>query len=249
MQEKDYFTSRATVRRFKANAPDKALVDSILEKAMRAPTTGNMQLYSAVVSRNPEKLNALRGAHFNQPASQAPLLITVLADVRRFERWCEVSDAQPEFRNLQGLTAAVLDAALFAQQFTAAAEMKGLGTCWLGTTTYNAPEIAEALNLPKGVVPVGTLAVGYPDETPEQCERLPLQAVVYEEEYPEFSDAEIRTLYSAKDDFPANARFVEENGKQTLAQVFTDIRYPASTSEPFSAKFADFLRAQGFRLG
>lgn len=244
----DYFSSRATVRSFSPEAPSRELISDILARAMRAPTTGNMQLYSAVVTTAPERLEALRGAHFNQPASMAPVLVTVCADVRRFERWCELSDAVPAFRNAQGLMAAVLDAALYAQQVTTIAEMEGLGTCWLGTTTYNAPEIASMLRLPEGVVPVGTLAIGRPQERPQQCERLPLEAVAYDEEYPAFTDSEILELYKAKDDFPANAKFVEENGKRTLAQVFTDVRYPRSTSDPFSVKFLDFLRGQGFDI-
>lgn len=243
-----YFSNRATVRNFTPELPPRELLDSMFEQAMRAPTTGNMQLYSAIVTSDPERLEALRAAHFRQPASMAPVLITICADVRRFERWCELSNAQPAFRNLQGLMAAILDASLFAQQLTVIAEMNGLGTCWLGTTTYNAPEIAEMLRLPKGVVPIGTLAVGYPAVSPEQCERLPLEAVVYDEVYPDHTDTEITTLFRSKDEFPANAQFVAENGKQTLAQVFTDIRYPKSTSDPFSKKFHDFLIAQGFEL-
>lgn len=244
----EYFKTRRTVRSFTPEVPSKALINEILELAMRAPTTGNMQLYSVVITRDPEKLEALRPAHFRQPASMAPVLLTVCADVRRFERWCEVTDAKPAFRNLQGLTAAVLDAALLAQQITTVAEMKGLGTCWLGTTTYNAPEIAEALHLPDGVVPIGTLAVGYPQDEPAQCERLPLEAWAYEEEYPAHTDEDIKRLYSVKDEWPDNAVFVKENNKQTLAQVFTDVRYPAATSEPFSKKFLDYLRATGFTL-
>ncbi|MCM1319160.1 MAG: nitroreductase family protein [Muribaculaceae bacterium] len=243
-----YFKERRTVRNFRDDAPTPELINEILELAMRAPTTGNMQLYSVVLTRDPKRLASLRPAHFNQPASMAPLLITVCADVNRFEHWCKVSDATPEFRNLQGLIAAVLDASLLAQQIITIAEMKGLGTCWLGTTTYNAPEIAEALHLPQGVVPVGTISMGWPQEKPEQCERLPLNAWAYEEQYPQFTDEQIKQLYSAKDDFAPNRPFIEANGKQTLAQVFTDVRYPASTSNPFSDKFLTFLRTAGFKI-
>jgi len=244
----EYFNSRRSVRSFKEQAPEPALIDAILRLAMRAPNTGNMQLYSVIITRDKQALKALRPAHFCQPASMAPVLITVCADVRRFERWCQVSNAVPEFRNLQGLTAAVIDASLLAQQITTVAEMKGLGTCWLGTTTYNAPEIAEVLHLPQGVVPVGTLAMGWPEGDTAQCERLPLEAWAYHETYPDFSDADIKRLYAVKDDLAENQKFVEENGKQTLAQVFTDVRYPASNSEPFSTKFKDYLLKAGFRL-
>lgn len=247
-EKHSYFANRRTVRTFTAEVPSRELINTILKDAMRAPNTGNMQLYSAIVTRSDDGLAALRPAHFNQPASMAPVLITVCADVNRFERWCEVSDAKPEFRNLQGLTAAVIDASIFAQQIITIAEINGLGACWLGTTTYNAPEIAEILDLPAGVVPVGCIALGYPEDTPAQCERLPLEAVVYDEKYPDFTDAEIKELYRAKDDFPGNAPFIAENGKKTLAQVFTDVRYPASNSGPFSSKFHNYLIKAGFRL-
>ncbi len=245
---KEYFAGRRTVRAFSDEIPSHELLNSILSDAMRAPNTGNMQLYSVIVTRDPERLAALRPAHFNQPASMAPVLLTVCADVRRFERWCEVSGAQPEFRNLQGLVAAIIDASIYAQQIITIAEMHGLGTCWLGTTTYNASEIAAALCLPEGVVPVGCIALGYPEGETAQCERLPLEAVAYEERYPDFSDDRIRDLYRAKDEFPDNRKFVTENGKQTLAQVFTDVRYPASNSNPFSDKFLQYLRSAGFKI-
>lgn len=248
MENTKYFRERRTVRSFTDRIPTPEMIDAILEDASRAPTTGNMQLYSVVITRREDKLEALRKAHFCQPASMAPVLLTVCADVRRFEQWCEASDATPVFRNLQGLMAAILDASLLAQQITTIAEMQGLGTCWLGTTTYNAPEIAEALHLPKGVVPVGTLAVGYPQALPEQCERLPLKAWAYDEQYPELTDTQVKELYAVKDEWPANKAFVAENDKKTLAQVFTDIRYPGSTSEPFSQKFLQYLRDAGFEI-
>lgn len=248
MQDFSYFKERRTVRSFKEEAPSGELINEILKLAQRAPTTGGMQLYSVVVTRSAEGLEALRPAHFRQPASMAPVLITVCADVRRFEQWCAASNAVPEFRNLQGLMAAILDASLLAQQITTVAEMKGLGTCWLGTTTYNAQEIAKALDLPEGVVPVGTLAVGFPASTPDQCERLPLEAWVHEEKYPARTDAEVKELYAVKDTWPENQKFVAENNKESLAQVFTDVRYPASNSEPFSVKFLEYLRTAGFKI-
>jgi len=52
-----------------------------------------------------------------------------------------------------------IDALLVAQTVCIAAESKGLGICYLGTTTYNAHKIIELLNLPKGVVPVTTVTI------------------------------------------------------------------------------------------
>lgn len=243
-----YFTNRRTIREFTDKTPDPVLINSILESAMRAPTTGNMQLYSVVVTTSASGLESLRPLHFNQPASMAPVLLTICADVARFERWCRLSNAKPEFKNMQGLMAAIFDATLLAGQITSIAEIQGLGTCWLGTTTYNAPEIAQALHLPKGVVPIATLAMGYPANIPDQCERLPLDAWCHSEKYNLVSDQEILELYRVKDESEQNKIFVTENGKETLAQVFTDVRYPVTASDPFSEKFMTFLRDTGFKL-
>ncbi len=245
----DYFRNRTTVRHFSSEAPGRELVRNIVEAALRAPNTGNMQLYSVIETRDPENLRLMAPMHFNQPAATgAPVILTVCADVKRFERWCEVSDAVPAMRNLQMLLAAVTDASILAQQIVTIAEMEGLGTCYLGTVAYNAPEIAALLDLPDGVVPVAAVALGYPAAKAEKCERLPLDAVLHSERYNHPGDEEIKSLYSAKDDFAPNRKFIEENGKATLAQVFTDIRYPASNNIPFSRKLADFLKTQKFEL-
>ena len=138
---------------------------------------------------------------------------------------------------------AATDAVILAQQITTIAEMNGLGTCYLGTVTYNAPEISELLKLPELVVPVASLAIGYPEEgAVEITERLPLEAWVHEEVYRNDSDERIIELMKAKDDYEPNKKFVEENGKQSLAQVFTDIRYPRSMNESVSEKLLKLLK-------
>lgn len=244
-----YFHNRRTVRQFRAEAPSEAMIAEIVEAATKAPNTGNMQLYSVVESRSKEQLSRLAPTHFNQPAAvSAPVLLTVCADVHRFERWCEVSSAEPAMRNLQMLLAAIIDAVALSQQIVTVAELSGLGTCYLGTVTYNAPQIAEILRLPSGVVPVCCLAVGYPAAEGVESERLPVDGILYHETYPALADEEIRRIYSAKDCYEPNRKFVEENGKESLAQVFTDVRYPKRNNEPFSEVFMNFLRAQGFNL-
>ena len=74
--------------------------------------------------------------------------------------------------------------------------MNGLGICYLGTTIYTAGMIAEILELPKGVIPVTTIVLGYPDESPELTDRLPLEAVVHYEKYTDYTAAEIDELWA-----------------------------------------------------
>ena len=136
---------------------------------------------------------------------------------------------------------------LFAQSFCDAAEEKGLGICYLGTTTYNADQIIEALDLPRLVVPIVTVTVGYPAEPlPAQSERLPLSAIVHAERYNDYTSDSIDAFYAEKESLSVNQRFVKENGKETLAQVFTDVRYTKANNLHFSAVFLQVLRDQGF---
>lgn len=241
------FANRRSIRKYSDREVSQELLDSILEAAMRAPTCGNMQLYSVIVTRSEEGKRALAPAHFNQPmVTGAPVVLTVCADYNRFTRWCELSDADPGYDNFLSFMSAMSDATIFAQQIVAIAESKGLGTCYLGTVTYNADKISEILHLPDLCVPVACITLGWPDEEGVETERLPLRAVVHEERYRADSDEEIIELFKAKDDYEPNRKFIEENGKSTLAQVFTDIRYPRAMNEDFSRTFLSLLRTKRF---
>ncbi|MGE5348725.1 MAG: NADPH-dependent oxidoreductase, partial [Actinomycetota bacterium] len=81
---------------------------------------------------------------------------------------------------------------------------------------------------------------------PEQPDRLPLDAVVHHETYRDYTADLIDDLYRAKDAREDNLQFIAENGKKTLAQVFTDVRYKKTDNEYFSGKFLDVIRKQGF---
>lgn len=250
MNPDQYFSTRRTVRAYDLSRPvPAALLRTIAEKAMRAPNTGNMQLYSVVATTDPEGIAALAPCHFSQPAAKgAGALLTFCLDLNRYDRWCRMGGAVPGMGNLQGFTWGVMDTAIFAQQFCTIAEMEGLGTCYLGTTTYNAPEISRLLHLPEGVVPVITLAVGWPAEEPELTERLPVDCIFHEGAYRTLSDAELSDAYAEKENREDSRRFVAENAKRNLAQVFAEVRYPRAANEQFSAVYRDFLRARGIEL-
>lgn len=156
-----------------------------------------MQLYSLVVTRDAALRGRLAPCHFNQPmVTQAPCVVTVCADVHRFSMWCRQRDADPAYDNFAWFLNAATDALLAAQNLCVEAELKGLGICYLGTTIYTAGEIADILELPKGVIPLTTVVVGYPDESPELTDRLPLEGVVHYEKYTDYTAAEIDELWA-----------------------------------------------------
>lgn len=247
MELEKYFKNRRTIRKYSSREVSDELLQNIIEQASHAPTTGNMQLYSVVVTRSKEGKEKLSPAHFNQPSVLgSSVVLTFCADYNRFEKWCDVSNATPGYRNFQSFMTAFLDTVIFAQQFCTIAEMHGLGCCYLGTTTYNAPQIAEALNLPDRVVPITTLTVGYPEGEATLSDRIPVNAIIHNECYSDYSDDEIRAMYAEKEAREDSKAYVAENGKQTLAQVFTDVRYTKEANEHFSKVYRAFIESKGY---
>ncbi len=241
-----YFANRRTVRRYTAQEVAPELLTQLLEEATHAPNTGNMQLYSVIVTRSEEGKRALAPLHFNQPAATGcSVLLTFCIDINRFNLWCKEGNADAGFGNLQMLLAGAIDASLFAQQFNTLAEMHGLGCCYLGTTAYNAPELAKVLELPDGVVPLVSLTVGYPEGEAPLSDRLPLEAIVHDEKYRQYTPEQIREIYAGQENSADSKRFIEENGKSTLAQVFAEVRYPRATNEAFSKTLQEYLE-KGF---
>ena len=138
------------------------------------------------------------------------------------------------------------DALLAAQNLCVEAEMNGLGICYLGTTIYTAGMIAEILELPKGVIPVTTIVLGYPDESPELTDRLPLEAVVHYEKYTDYTAAEIDELWAEREESELTKRLLEENGLPNLAQIFTQRRYVREDNLSISNSYFALLKEKGF---
>lgn len=238
---------RRTIRRYQEKDVTPALLNELMEIACRASTVGNMQTYSVVITRDAAMKEKLSPAHFNQPmVKKAPVVLTFCVDLNRFSKWCEQRQAIPGYDNLQWFVTGAVDALLAAQTFCVAAEEKGLGICYLGTTTYNPNQIIDALQLPKLVFPITTITLGWPDELPEQVDRLPLEAILHQETYHDYSVEDIDRLYAYKESLPENLNFIAENNKETLAQVFTDVRYKKADSEFFSEILLETLKKQGF---
>lgn len=239
--------NRRTIRKYKQDDVPAALLNELLEESFRASTMGNMQLYSVVVTRDAEMKSRLAPAHFNQPmVTSAPVVLTFCADFNRFSKWCEQRKAVPGYNNFISFLNAATDALLVTQNFCTLAEEAGLGICYLGTTIYNPDQIIDLLELPELVVPVATITVGYPDECPEQPDRLPVQGIIHEEKYQDYTPSMIDQIYAYKEALLENKHFVEINHTETLAQIFTDIRYKKADNEFMSEGLKKVLKRQGF---
>jgi len=237
--------TRKTIRKYTNKDVSEDLLKTLLEKAERTPTMGNLQLYSVVITRNEEKKAQLAPAHFNQPMVMgAPVVLTLCADFRRTTLWAENRKATPGYDNFLSFLNAATDALLYCQTFCNLAEEEGLGTCFLGTTIYNPKTIIEALQLPRLVMPVATITLGWPAEDPALTDRLPIDSIIHHETYEDYTPDRIDAFYTPKEQLEENKHFVEINNKETLAQVFTDLRYTKEANEAISKALLETLKEQ-----
>lgn len=239
--------TRRSIRKYSDKPVSDELLTRLVALAERTQTMGNLQLYSVVVTRDKKIKEQLAPAHFNQPmVTAAPVVLTVCADFRRTSTWAENRCATPGYNNFLSFLNAATDALLFTQTLCCLADEEGLGYCWLGTTVYQPQSIIDTLHLPRLVFPIATLTLGWPDENPPLSDRLPVEAIIHKEIFRDYTPELIDDFYTAKEQLPENKEFVKINNKETLAQIFTDIRYTKKDNEAMSETVINALKQQGF---
>ena len=239
--------TRRTIRKYTTQEVSDELLNRLMTEAARTQTMGNLQLYSVIVTRSAEMKAKLAPAHFNQPMVEgAPVVLTICADFNRTSFWAKCRQAEPGYNNFLSYVNAATDALLYTQTLCNLMDEAGLGYCYLGTTVYQPQQIIDTLQLPKLVMPVATLTVGWPDEAPTLSDRLPLESFVHQETYHDYLASDIDTYYKYKENLEENQNFVKINHKETLAQIFTDIRYTRKDNEAMSEALLVALKAQGF---
>ena len=242
-----HILTRRTIRKYADRAVSDELLNRLLSEAARTQTMGNLQLYSVVVTRDAAMKERLSPAHFDQPmVREAPVVLTICADFNRTSQWALNRKATPGYNNFLSFINAATDALLFTQTLCNLMDEEGLGYCYLGTTVYMLQMIIDTLQLPRLVMPVATLTVGWPAEEPPLSDRLPLDSFVHSETYRDYTPQDIDIYYYNKEHLPENIHFCEINQKETLAQIFTDIRYTRKDNEAMSEGLLQALRHQGF---
>jgi len=242
-----FINQHRSIRNFSDRPIEHEILENILYAGTRASTTGNMQVYSIIVTSENKIKEQLWEAHFKQNmVKQAPIIITFCADFNRFIKWCQLNRAIPGYDNFLSFFTAAIDALLASQNVALAAETYSLGICYLGTTIYSAKKIIDILNIPKFVVPVASIVIGYPAESPDLTDRLPLNGILHFEKYIDYSAERINEIFLEKESSDLTAKLLIENNKETLAQIFTDNRYSKKDNVLFSQLFLKVIEEQGF---
>ena len=194
--------SHRSVRGYRPDALPAGTLETLIAAAQSAATSSNLQTWSVVAVTNPAvKAELAKVANNQKHIEQCPLFLVWLADVSRNERL-----ATEEGVTLEGLPfletflVAAIDAALAAQNAVVAAESLGLSNVYIGALRNNPQRVAELLGLPKGVMGVFGLCIGYaaPDVTNEVKPRLSQPAILYHGVYGNAQERELRAAYDAE---------------------------------------------------
>ncbi len=176
-----------SIREYKEKIPSEEEITTVVRAGQQAPFAS--QMYSILLSRKQQ----------THPF-HAPLLFTICVDAHKFELIMEKRNWDMVSNDLTILLFGIQDAAYMAQNMVTAGESMGLGSCFLGSAPYRADKIAEKYKLPKRVLPLVQLAMGYPAEDPPPRPRYPLEYTLFEGEYPDLSDKKIRRAMEQMDE-------------------------------------------------
>ncbi|MBS3782123.1 MAG: nitroreductase family protein [Candidatus Thermoplasmatota archaeon] len=179
--------SHRSIRKYE----DESLPDEDIEKIVKAGRQAAFvsQMYSVIMEREKDDI-----------PFGAPVMFTICVDIYKLEKMMEKRDWDLITNDLTLLLFGIQDASYMAQNMVIAAESMGLGTCYLGSPVRTARNLKEKYDLPDKVFPLVQLVVGYPAEDPPTRPRYPLDFVLFEDEYPEFSEKKIEKAMEEMDE-------------------------------------------------
>ena len=225
--------SHTSVRRFKEEAIPQEDLNTILSAGQMASSWKNFQSYSVIVVRSQEKKDALFELVPQEAIRQSAAFLLFVGDLNRAEKGARLHTDTFQPKGVEGLLITSVDAALAGQNTLLAAESLGYGGVIIGLVRYKSVEIAELFNLPDYTYPVFGIALGVPNQKHDVKPRLPLENVVFEEEYQEQTSEAIEAYDRVQTEY-AGVR-ATTTWSQRLAEQFGQPE-PSSTRENLEQK-------------
>jgi nitroreductase len=191
---------RESIRSYHKKEIDKETLDKIIEAGIRAPTSGNLQPYSIIISRDEEKkafMSKVTGMKFIE---EADLLMFFILDYARLKRWSDINKAPFQMgKSFRHFLTSVHDVICCAENIVIASESLGIGSVYIGRVIELYQDLKKILQLPKLTFPVALLCLGYPNKKRNQkSSRLSHEAIVHSETYQVAKDEKITNWFDEK---------------------------------------------------
>ena len=192
----ELLSKRKSVRVYERKKISQEARDTILTATMRAPTAGNMMLYSIIEVKDQIAKDQLVKTCDNQPfIAKAPFVLLFLADYQRWYDYYHVSGVEQHCRKKgiamrqpqEGdLFLACCDALIAAQTAVIAAESLGIGSCYIGDIMENYQKHKALFKLPRYVFPITLVCFGYPTRRQQErvlTQRFDKKFILFEDHY------------------------------------------------------------------
>jgi nitroreductase len=207
-QVMDILLSRKSIRAYEKQAVEPDVRAAILKATLRAPTAGNMMLYSIIDVTDQSFKDRLVKTCDNQPLiARAPMVWLFLADYQRWQDYFVHSNVENLEKSMRlpeegDLFLACCDALIAAQNAVIAAESFGLGSCYIGDIIENYEIHKEMFDLPQYVFPICMLVFGYPTQQQKDREmttRFDEKFVVFENKYRQLNSDEFDEMFAERE--------------------------------------------------
>ena len=202
---------RRSVRSYDDRPIGRSTVDAIIQAAMRAPSAGNLMLYSILEIEDQALKEQLAESCDHQPfIARAPLLLLFLAD---YQRWMDIfhasdvrslceSEGRPMRHPREGdLLLACCDALIAAHTAVVAAESLGIGSCYIGDILERYEVHRELLGLPRYALPITLVCFGYPTQAARErtlTPRFPQSCIHFKDRYRRLDEDEIQGMLESR---------------------------------------------------
>jgi FMN reductase (NADPH)/FMN reductase [NAD(P)H] len=225
--------------------------DLLLQATLRAPTAGNMMLYSIIEVNDQAIKDTLARTCDNQPfIARAPLVLLFLADYQRWFDFFTFSGVgelcrrrgEPLRKPQEGdLFLACSDALIAAQTAVVAAESLGIGSCYIGDIMENYEAHRDLFQLPQYVFPICLLCFGYPTQGQMQRAMTPRydpKFIVFPDRYRRLAEADFDEMYR-----DAQARFLKNPDRPAEIENVGQAMYTRKFAADFSVEMTRSVQA------
>jgi FMN reductase (NADPH)/FMN reductase [NAD(P)H] len=242
---------RKSIRAYEDREIREEVRAAILQATLRAPTAGNMMLYSIIEVRDQSSKDILVKSCDDQPfIARAPLVWLFLADYQRWYDYflasgvkesCDMAGVPMRKPEEGDLFLACCDALIAAQTAVIAAEALGVGSCYIGDIMENYEIHKELFSLPKYTFPICMVCFGYPTKAQRDREppkRFNEKHIVFEDRYRRQTKSDFVEMFAEMED---RLRKVRE-GSVGVASNVGQSMYARKFASDFSKEMSRSVR-------
>ncbi len=196
----DLMINRRSVRVFLDKEIPEELIEKLLTVANNAPSGGNIQPISIITVKRKETREKLAKIIGPQPwIKNAPLSLIFCLDFHRLKKWTRLSNTEFQGEHSLGhFLIGYADIMCAAQNVVLTAESFQLGSVYVGSIQGAMDQIREHFAIPKYVLPLMLLSIGYPKSKPKKMPKLETRVIVHNERYRILNDNDILKAYDTK---------------------------------------------------